>query len=51
MSDLINDDLLSALEVYYERVGGATILLFVGICFCVKKLRSGDVRSVLADSI
>ena len=38
MSDLINGDLLSDLEVYYETAGD-TILFLVGIFFFCKKIK------------
>ena len=50
MSDLINDDMLSSLEVYYGKVEGCDSIAR-GICFCVNKLKSGGgsgrVKSVL----
>ena len=47
MSEFINDDLLSALEVSYEGFR-TTILLRGGVFFFVNELRGGDFRGVFA---
>ena len=51
MADLINDDMLSALEVYYGKFGDYDSLDWGESAFFVKKWRSGHVRSVLADCL